>query len=101
MGEDREPKDPKFDILNWWRVQQCRYPVLAKMARDILAIPVSTVASESASSAGGRVLDTFRTSLTPRMVEALVCTQDWLRASRTPIFLDDTFREIENLEEES
>ena len=102
IGEDHEPKDPKFDILNWWRVQQCRYPVLAKMAKDILAIPVSTVASESAFSTGGRVLDTFRTSLTPRMVEALVCTQDWLRASRrTPIILEDTFRELEILEEES
>ncbi|KAJ9561220.1 hypothetical protein OSB04_006380 [Centaurea solstitialis] len=43
IGEDREPKDPKFDILNWWRVQQYRYPVLAKMAKDILAIPVSTL----------------------------------------------------------
>ncbi|KAF5796779.1 putative HAT dimerization domain, ribonuclease H-like superfamily [Helianthus annuus] len=39
--------DPRFDILKWWKVQQCRYPILAKMARDILAIPVSTVASES------------------------------------------------------
>ncbi|KAJ9561222.1 hypothetical protein OSB04_006382 [Centaurea solstitialis] len=36
------------------------------------------------------------------MVEALVCTQDWLRASRRiSIILEDTFRELEILEEES
>jgi len=44
----------------------------------VLAIPISTVASESAFSTCGRILDDFRSSLTPFMVEALVCTQDWL-----------------------
>lgn len=100
LAEEREPMDTNFDILNWWRVQQCRYPTLAKMARDMLAIPVSTVASESAFSTGGRVLDSFRTNLTPRMVEALVCSRDWIRASRTPISIADTFLELEKMEEE-
>lgn len=100
LKEDREPLDPSFDILKWWKINQVRYPAVAKMARDILAIPVSTVASESAFSTGGRVLDSYRTSLTPRMVEALVCTQDWIRSSHTPISLDDTFLEIEKMEEE-
>lgn len=99
LGEDREPMDTNFDILLWWKIQQCRYPILSKMARDILAIPVSTVASESAFSTGGRVLDSFHTSLTPRMVEALVCAQDWLRSSRKPIVIDDILLEIEKLEE--
>jgi hypothetical protein len=99
LGEEREP-DTQFDILQWWKVQQCRYPVLAKMARDVLAIPVSTVASESAFSTGGRVLDCFRTSLTPRMVEALVCAQDWFRGSNNPIIIEDTLLEIEKMEAE-
>jgi hypothetical protein len=33
-------------ILDWWKVAGTRYPTLRKIARDILAIPVSTVASE-------------------------------------------------------
>ncbi|KAL4554031.1 hypothetical protein LXL04_039857 [Taraxacum kok-saghyz] len=85
LGEDREAMDVNFDILKWWGINKCRYPVLSKMARDVLAIPVSSVASESAFSTGGRVLDSFRTSLTPRMVEALVCTQDWVRDCHDPI----------------
>ncbi|KAK1383621.1 hypothetical protein POM88_021356 [Heracleum sosnowskyi] len=51
----------------------------SKMARDVLAIPVSTVASESTFSTSGRILDSFRSSLSPKMLEALVCTQSWLK----------------------
>ncbi|KAL0539637.1 hypothetical protein IC582_023853 [Cucumis melo] len=36
-----------FDILQWWKMNSDRFEVLGHMARDILAIPVSTVASES------------------------------------------------------
>ncbi|KAL4574452.1 hypothetical protein LXL04_021284 [Taraxacum kok-saghyz] len=100
LGEDREAMDVNFDILKWWGINKCRYPVLSKMARDVLAIPVSSVASESAFSTGGRILDSFRTSLTPRMVEALVCTQDWVRDCHDPINVDDILLEIEKLEEE-
>lgn len=59
------------------------------MARDILAIPVSSVASECAFSAGGRVLNKFRSALLPSTVEALICTQDWLRESVLPPDEDD------------
>ncbi|GAB2281718.1 hypothetical protein Dimus_039491 [Dionaea muscipula] len=56
-----------------------RFPTLASIARDIFAIPASTVASESAFSTGGRVITDRRSSLLPRTVEALVCTQSWLK----------------------
>ncbi|CAO2190018.1 unnamed protein product [Urochloa humidicola] len=48
------------------------------MARDFLAIPVSTVSSESAFSAAGRILGKDRTSLSPETLEALICAKDWL-----------------------
>ena len=56
-------------MLTWWKVHGPRYPVVAHMARDALAVPVSTVASESAFSAGRRTLDTFRTSLPPKVYQ--------------------------------
>ena len=54
-------------VLEWWKIHGPRYPMVARMARDVLAVPASTVASESAFSTGGRTLDSFRTSLTPKV----------------------------------
>lgn len=71
----------EFDILSWWKSNQARYPVLSRLARDVLAIQVSTVASESAFSSSGRIVNKFRSRLEPEAVEALVCTKDWYIAS--------------------
>ncbi|PWA95484.1 hypothetical protein CTI12_AA008720 [Artemisia annua] len=80
--------DEYFDILNWWKLNSPRFSIVSKMAKDILSIQVSTVASESAFSASGHVLDPYRNSLSPSIVEALVCTQDWIRTSSRNITLD-------------
>jgi hypothetical protein len=68
----------KFDILSYWKVNEFCYPIVAAMARDILSIPISTVASESTFSVSGRVIHQYRSLLKPNFVEALVCTRDWL-----------------------
>jgi hypothetical protein len=97
LGEDTEDRGKKLDILVWWKDNAARLPILARLARDVLAVPISTVASESAFSTSGRILDDFRTSLTPFMVEALVCAQDWLRRS-TPIDIQENTEELEIME---
>ncbi|CAI9279607.1 unnamed protein product [Lactuca saligna] len=89
-----------FDILKWWSDKCTTYKVLASMAKDILAIPVSTVASESTFSTSGRVVDDFRSNLLPKTVEALIFTQDWLRASNVCIDLEQLLEDVEKYEEE-
>uniref|UniRef100_A0A8R7TWZ3 HAT C-terminal dimerisation domain-containing protein n=1 Tax=Triticum urartu TaxID=4572 RepID=A0A8R7TWZ3_TRIUA len=69
------------------------------MACDVLVVPVSTVASEWAFSTSGRILNEFRTSLTPFMVQALICAQDWLRGSIT-INIEEGEEELLRLENE-
>ena len=47
------------------------------MAREILSVPISTVALEASFFAGGRVVSDKRCGLSPETVEALVCLKDW------------------------
>ena len=76
-----------IDVLSWWQMERFHYPILSQLARDVLTIPISTVASESAFSIGGRVLDQYRSSLLPETVQALLCTRDWLFGKGGNIFL--------------
>ena len=69
-----------LDVLSWWKSVRNQYPVMSAIARDILAVPMSTVASESAFSAGRRVLDEKRSRMTGETVEMLLCFKDWLDA---------------------
>jgi hypothetical protein len=73
------PIPTSFSVLDWWRNNNMKYKILSKMAADILAIPISTVASESTFGAGGRVIDEFRSRLSEDPVEVLICGGDWFR----------------------
>ncbi|KAL2943346.1 Zinc finger BED domain-containing protein RICESLEEPER 1 [Bienertia sinuspersici] len=73
------PRNYDFNIFTWWKVHTPRYPILSMMAQDVLGVPMSTVTPELAFRTGGRVLDQYRSSLSSDTVQALICTQDWLR----------------------
>ncbi|KAK9282730.1 hypothetical protein L1049_010950 [Liquidambar formosana] len=73
-GRDAEES---FDALDWWKSNGLKFRILSKMATDILSIPVTTVASESAFNAGGRVIDPYRASLATETVQVLMCGEDW------------------------
>ncbi|KAK1564832.1 hypothetical protein Q3G72_012513 [Acer saccharum] len=78
LEERRLERSMDLNILDFWKGNQPRYPELAAMARDVSSIPISTVASESAFSISGRVLDQFRSSLSPNVAQAIVCSRDWI-----------------------
>ena len=61
-------------------MHSANYPILSSITTDVIAIPMSNVASESTFSTGDRILDQYRSSSTPDMVEALVLLQNWLRS---------------------
>ncbi|KAL2930501.1 Zinc finger BED domain-containing protein RICESLEEPER 2 [Bienertia sinuspersici] len=72
------PRSPDFDILKYWQSSSSTYSTLARMAKDVLAVPITSVASESSFSMGSRTLTKYRASLLPKNVEAIVTTQNWL-----------------------
>ncbi|CAN1144608.1 Putative AC9 transposase [Linum perenne] len=55
-----------------------KFPTLQAMGRDLLAIPVTSVASESSFSASGRILDPHRSKLGHDAVEAMLCMKSWV-----------------------
>ncbi|KAA0053791.1 zinc finger BED domain-containing protein RICESLEEPER 2-like isoform X1 [Cucumis melo var. makuwa] len=93
--EEAQIEDEYLDLLNWWKVNSSRFKIISQVARDIYNIPISTVPSESAFSTRGRELDSFRSSLTPQTVEALICAQNWIHSKP----LDDMTEEIDGGEE--
>lgn len=41
------PRYHEFDVMQWWKLNESKYPILSKKARDTLTLPVSTVDPES------------------------------------------------------
>ena len=72
--------------------------MLSRITQYVLAIPVSTMALESTFSTTGRVLDPFQSSLSPFIVKALICGQNWLHSLSALISLRATVDDVEEFE---
>ncbi|KAB5519246.1 hypothetical protein DKX38_023565 [Salix brachista] len=69
LEQPPEKLDKDGDVLAWWQQNAQKFPILGKMARDFLAIPVSTAISKSSE-----VMK--MTSVHEGLV--LICGKDWL-----------------------
>ncbi|GAV63241.1 Dimer_Tnp_hAT domain-containing protein [Cephalotus follicularis] len=74
-------------------------PIFSHRGVTFLAVPISTVASESAFSMEGRVPVQFKSSLIPKNMEAHLCTQDWLFGSSSRVNIAEDLEELEKYEE--
>ncbi|GKF72113.1 zinc finger BED domain-containing protein DAYSLEEPER-like protein [Tanacetum coccineum] len=63
----------EFDVNGWWKLNESKYPVLSKIACDILTLPVSTIDPESVFDTCVKEMDRYQCTLRPEMVEALYC----------------------------
>lgn len=64
--------DSNRDPLQWWKVQEEDMPRMAKLAKKILCIPATSVASERVFSASGHIQSPFRSNLKPEKLNMLV-----------------------------
>lgn len=76
LGEPVLPRSSNFDILAWWKANESKYLTLHAIARDILAILVSTVSSKSSFNTSGRFVSLRHSRLHPKTLEALMCAQN-------------------------
>ncbi|GKC96516.1 zinc finger BED domain-containing protein RICESLEEPER 2 [Tanacetum coccineum] len=70
-----------FDVLGFWKAKESMFPILSRMAHDILSVQATSVDSESVFSTSGRVLSIRRTRLTPSSLEMCMCLKDHLDAT--------------------
>ena len=76
--DDLMPRIMNFDILARWKSNGPKFPTLQRIARHILAIPVSTIVSKSSFSISNQLLSLHHSKLHQKIVEALMCAQNWL-----------------------
>ncbi|KAF2915996.1 hypothetical protein DAI22_09g083100 [Oryza sativa Japonica Group] len=62
------------DVLRWWKGHNLTYPTVARMARDILAMPCRTNCNVAIRTAKFAKCE----SRSSHDIEELVCLQDWL-----------------------
>ena len=68
-----ETKSVQFaDELEWWRVNEHRFPVVARLARRWLAAQVSSVPSERVFSDAGHLVRKKRASLSDELIGVLM-----------------------------
>ncbi|OAJ42404.1 hypothetical protein BDEG_25855 [Batrachochytrium dendrobatidis JEL423] len=67
------------DPLEWWKRHESDFPLLAKMARDYLAIPVTSASSEHAFSKARHLITDSRTRLSDQTIRASICLENWQR----------------------
>jgi hAT family protein len=69
--------DAGTNVLEWWRLHAKMYPCLARIARDYLAIPATSVPAERVFSGGTDLITKKRGSLSEDTIQACICLGSW------------------------
>ncbi|KAG7582285.1 HAT C-terminal dimerization domain [Arabidopsis suecica] len=68
-----------FKALEWWKAESQKYPILSRVARDILSIPISRATSYDAYVVDRREPPEFVVSMKSKVANAMMCSKKWLR----------------------
>jgi hypothetical protein len=60
------------DTLAWWKINQDKYPRLARMARQLLAVPATSACCERFFSAAGLAFSDLRQAMSEGHLEAVM-----------------------------
>jgi len=79
FNSTRVREHSEIDPLGWWKINEKRFPNVAILARDVLAIQASSVASESTFSTSGNLVSDTRSRLSDEVITAVMCLREWQR----------------------
>jgi len=74
MAEDDD------DVLAWWKIHAIHFPVLARIARDVLTIPGVSIAVERLFSSSKHTMSDARSSMAAATASATVVAKELLNA---------------------
>lgn len=90
---DRYRKEPLLegdsDIIYQWRDNRKRYPILAWIALDLLAVPATTAVDERVFSQADDVINDERGQLSEDTAEAMQCLRSWILAGLVDLRQND------------
>ena len=66
------------NVIDEWKRLQPRFPILAKMAFDILSIPAMSAECERIFSSAQHLIIDRRNHLLPKSIEAVECERNWI-----------------------
>lgn len=65
------------NILDYWKLKQSEYPIMAQIAWDYLAIPATSAPSERVFSQGSDLLSKKRNRMAPDTLKYQLCLKSW------------------------
>ena len=65
------------NIFKYWASKEYEFPIIARIARDHLVIPATSVALECVFSVGGDIVTKKRNRLGASNTRRLLCLRDW------------------------
>ncbi|KAL5541457.1 hypothetical protein UlMin_009167 [Ulmus minor] len=77
LEEPLVPRTEDFDVLDWWKSSSSRYPIVSKIARYVLAIPLSLSTSSDAYDIEPRPVEPSLTRLGPKAMNVMACFYSW------------------------
>lgn len=69
--------DKKVDLTEFWKSQSEQFPLMSKMARDVLPVQSASVAIERDFSDAKRVVTPNRASLNYDTIKTSMCLKSW------------------------
>ena len=69
---DLDCVDLDENVLKWWQVNESKFPLMAKVAKEMFCISATSTPSERAFSKAGNLLSNKRALLKPHKVDMIL-----------------------------